>query len=119
MIPRTDGPGGQGGVPGAVGPNGQPFQGTSLQGPRSVNSPSPGAQMKRGTPHMNPAGMASPLPEGQSRGSPSRGMNFNVPGGPMDPSMDPQYFKMNGIRESNKSVSQSSAKDIFRLNDLF
>jgi hypothetical protein len=97
MMPRTDGPGGQGGAPGAVGPNGQPFQGTSPQGPRSVNSPNPGDQMKRGTPHMNPAGMASPLPEGQSRGSPSGGMNFNLPGGPMDPSMNPQYFKMNGM----------------------
>src|SRR6266536_2508914 len=57
--------------PGAMGPNGQqPFQGTSPQG-RSVNSPNPGEQMKRGTPHMNSAGMPSPLPEGQSRGSPS------------------------------------------------
>jgi hypothetical protein len=33
----------------------------------------------------------------QSRGSPSGGMNFNLPGGPMDPSMNPQYFKMNGM----------------------
>jgi hypothetical protein len=95
-MPRPDGSGGQGG-PG-MGPNGQPFQGTSPQGPRSVNSPNPGDQMKRGTPHMNPAGMPSPLPEGQSRGSPSGGMNFNIPGGPMDPNaMNPQYFKMNGM----------------------
>jgi hypothetical protein len=96
MMPRADGPGGQGGAPGAVGPNGQPFQGTSPQG-RSVNSPNPVDQMKRGTPHMNPAGMGSPLPEGQSQRSPSGGMNFNLPGGPMDPSMNPQYFKMNGM----------------------
>jgi hypothetical protein len=79
-------------APGAVGPNGQTFQGTSPQG-RSVNSPNPGDQMKRGTPHMNNAGMPSPLPEGQSRGSPSGGMNFTMPGN-MDPSMGPQYFKM-------------------------
>ncbi|KAF8854160.1 hypothetical protein BDZ45DRAFT_706695 [Acephala macrosclerotiorum] len=93
MMPRPDGQG----AAGAVGPNGQPFQGTSPQGgPR--NSPNPGDQMKRGTPHMNNAGMPSPLPEGQSRGSPSSGMNFNLPGGPMDPSMNPQYFnKMNGM----------------------
>lgn len=94
MMPRD----GQGGAPGA-GPNGQPFQqGASPQGgPRSVNSPNPGDQMKRGTPHMNNAGMASPLPEGQSRGSPSNGMNFNLPGSQMDPNMNPQYFKMNGM----------------------
>ena len=91
-------PGREGGVPpGAMGPNGQPFQqGTSPQGARSVNSPNPSEQMKRGTPHMNPAGMPSPLPEGQSRGSPS-GMNFNMPGSQMDPNMAPQYFKMNGM----------------------
>ncbi|PVH89217.1 hypothetical protein DL98DRAFT_402103, partial [Cadophora sp. DSE1049] len=96
MMPRPEG--GQGGGPGPVGPNGQPFQqGTSPQGPRSVNSPNPGDQMKRGTPHMNNASMPSPLPEGQSRGSPSNGMNFNLPGGQMDPNMNPQYFKMNGM----------------------
>jgi hypothetical protein len=96
-ITRPDGSQGPGG-PGQMGPNGQPFQGTSPQGPRSVNSPNPGDQMKRGTPHMNPAGMPSPLPEGQSRGSPSGGMNFNLAGGPMDPTMNPQYFaKMNGM----------------------
>lgn len=91
MIPRPDGQGGPGGA------NGQAFQGTSPQGgPR--NSPNPGDQMKRGTPHMNNAGMPSPLPEGQSRGSPSSGMNFNLPGGPMDPTMNPQYFnKMSGM----------------------
>merc|ERR1712000_420534 len=56
MMPRPEG--GQGGGPGPVGPNGQPFQqGTSPQGPRSVNSPNPGDQMKRGTPHMNNAGI--------------------------------------------------------------
>lgn len=96
MMPRADG--GQGAP--AVGPNGQPFQGTSPQGPRSVNSPNPGDQMKR-TPHMNPAGMPSPLPEGQSRGSPSGGMNFNIPGNPMDPNMNPQYMvggMPNGMR---------------------
>ncbi|KUJ18053.1 uncharacterized protein LY89DRAFT_36187 [Mollisia scopiformis] len=93
MMPRPDGQGG----PGAPGANGQAFQGSSPQGgPR--NSPNPGDQMKRGTPHMNNAGMPSPLPEGQSRGSPSNGMNFNLPGGPMDPTMNPQYFnKMNGM----------------------
>ncbi|CAL3968490.1 unnamed protein product [Diplocarpon coronariae] len=95
MMPRTEGPGG---APGPVGPNGQPFQqGTPPQGPRSVNSPNPGDQMKRGTPHMNNAGMPSPLTEGQSRGSPSGGMNFNLAGGQMDPSMNPQYYKMNGM----------------------
>lgn len=88
MMPRPDG---SQGAPGAVGPNGQPYQGTSPQN-RSVNSPNPGDQMKRGTPHMNNAGMPSPVPEGQSRGSPS-GMNFNMAGN-MDPSMNPQYFKI-------------------------
>ncbi|KAH8808081.1 SOM1 protein [Xylogone sp. PMI_703] len=89
-IPRTDG-----GAPGAIGPNGQPFQGTSPQGPRSVNSPNPTDQMKR-TPLMNPAGIPSPLPEGQSRGSPSA-MNFGVPGNQMDPNMAPPMYKMNGM----------------------
>jgi hypothetical protein len=92
-MPRPDGSAG----PGTMGPNSQPFQGASPQGPRSVNSPNPGDQMKRGTPHMNSAGMPSPLPEGQSRGSPSGGMNFNLQGGQMDPNMNPQYFKMNGM----------------------
>ncbi|KAH8818170.1 SOM1 protein [Hyaloscypha sp. PMI_1271] len=101
-IPRgPDGSGGQAG-PG-MGSNGQPFQGTSPQGPRSVNSPNPGDQMKRGTPHMNPGGgMPSPIPEPQSRGSPGAGMNFNIAGGPMDPSgMGQQYFNggmPNGMR---------------------
>lgn len=91
-------PGGrEGAAPGAIGPNGQPFQGTSPQGTRSVNSPNPADQMKRGTPHMNPAGMpSSPLPEGPSRGSPG-GMNFNMQGGQMDPNMAAPYFKMNGM----------------------
>jgi hypothetical protein len=91
-------PGGRdGAAPGAIGPNGQPFPGTSPQGTRSVNSPNPADQMKRGTPHMNPAGMpSSPLPEGQSRGSPS-GMNFNMQGAQMDPNMAAPYFKMNGM----------------------
>lgn len=80
-----------------LGPNGQPFQqGTSPQGTRSVNSPNPSDQMKRGTPHMNPAGIPSPMPEGQSRGSPS-GMNFNMPGAQMDPNMSQQYFMKNGM----------------------
>lgn len=90
-------PGGRdGGAPGAIGPNGQPFQGTSPQGARSVNSPNPADQMKRGTPHMMPAGVPSPLPDGQSRGSPG-GMNFNMQGGQMDPNMAGPYFKMNGM----------------------
>lgn len=89
-------PGGrEGAAPGAIGPNGQPFQGTSPQGTRSVNSPNPADQMKR-TPHMNPAGMpSSPLPDGPSR-SPG-GMNFNMQGGQMDPNMAAPYFKMNGM----------------------
>lgn len=80
----------------SMGPNGQPFQGTSPQGTRSVNSPNPTDQMKRGTPHMNNAGIPSPMPEGQSRGSPS-GMNFNMAGGQMDPNMNQQYFMKNGM----------------------
>lgn len=92
-------PRGEGGAPIGVGPNGQPFQGqgTSPQGGRSVNSPNPGDQMKRGTPHMNNAGMPSPIPEGQSRGSPGGGgMNFNMPG-QLDPNMNPQFYnKMTG-----------------------
>jgi len=104
MMPRSgDGSGGPGGGPGPVGPNGQPFQqGTSPQGPRSVNSPNPVEQIKRGTPHMNPAGMPSPLPEGsQNRGSPSGSMNFNMQGGQMDPNMNPQYFKMTNGMDPN------------------
>jgi hypothetical protein len=94
-IPRPDGPGGPG-----MGPNGQPFQGTSPQGPHSVNSPNPSEQIKRNTPHINPGGMPSPVPEGQSRGSPS-GMNFNMPGGgAMDPNMDPKFYQMN-VMNSN------------------
>jgi hypothetical protein len=91
-------PGREGTAPGAIGPNGQPFQGTSPQGTRSVNSPNPADQMKRGTPHMNPAGMpSSPLPEGQSsRGSPG-GMNFNMQGAQMDPNMTAPYLRMNGM----------------------
>jgi len=86
-----DGSGGPG-----MGPAGQPFQqGTSPQGARSVNSPNPSDQMKRGTPHMNPAGIPSPMPEGQSRGSPSN-MGF-IPGPPMDPNMNPQYFMKNNM----------------------
>ena len=93
-------PGREGVPPGVMGPNGQPFQqGTSPQGARSVNSPNPSEQMKR-TPHMNNAGMPSPLPEGQSRGSPS-GMNFNMPGGQMDPNIAQQYFKMNNGMDPN------------------
>lgn len=88
MVPREGGPGG----PGA---NGQQFQGTSPQGPRSGSSPNPNDQMKRGTPQMNAAGIPSPLPDGQSRGSPGA-MNFMA--GQMDPSMPPQFYKqMNGM----------------------
>lgn len=89
--PRPDG---QGGPAGGIGPNGQPFQGASPQGAR--NSPGSGEQIKRGTPHMNPAGIPSPLPEGQNRASPGA-MNFNMPGGGMDPNMGPQFYKMNGM----------------------
>jgi hypothetical protein len=88
---QRDGSGGPG-----MGPTGQPFQqGTSPQGARSVNSPNPSDQMKRGTPHMNPAGIPSPMPEGQSRGSPSN-MGF-MPGTQMDPNMSQQYFMKNGM----------------------
>lgn len=99
-IPRADGSQG----PPQMGPNGQQqfAQGTSPQGPRSVNSPNPNEQMKRGNPNM-PGGMPSPLPEGQSRGSPNNGMGgFNLPNGPMDPNMNPQYFaKMGGMGDPN------------------
>lgn len=82
--------------PGVPVPNGQAFQGTSPQGgPRPGASPNPAEAIKRGTPQMNNAGIPSPLPEGQSRGSPS-GMNF-MPGGQMDPSMNPQFNGMNGL----------------------
>ncbi|KAH9885722.1 hypothetical protein F4778DRAFT_501596 [Xylariomycetidae sp. FL2044] len=94
-MPRDGaGPGGPGGP---QGPNGQPFPDTSPQGVRTGASPNPAEQMKRGTPQMNPAGIASPVPEGpQSRGSPNP-MNF-MPNG-MDPSMQgPHFFKqMNGM----------------------
>jgi hypothetical protein len=88
-LPR-DGSGGPG-----MGPNGQPFQGTSPQGQRTGTSPNPNDQMKRGTPQMNTAGIPSPLPEGQSRGSPSA-MNF-MPN-QMDPNMAPHFYtKINGM----------------------
>lgn len=83
----------QGGGPAApsMGPNGS-FQGTSPQGqgPRSVNSPNPN-EMKRGTPHMNTAGIPSPVPEGQSRNSPST-MGTFMPNGQMESSMPGQQF---------------------------
>jgi hypothetical protein len=117
-IPRgPDGSGGQAG-PG-MGSNGQPFQGTSPQGPRSVNSPNPGDQMKRGTPHMNPGGgMPSPIPEPQSRGSPGAGMNFNIAGGPMDPSgMGQQYFN-GGIPNGMRPPSSHPAPGRFNNNQM-
>lgn len=84
--------------PGGMGPNGQPFQGSSPQGARSGTSPNPNDQMKRGTPQMNAAGMPSPLPEGQSRGSPSA-MNF-MPN-QMDPNMAPHFYKQINGMEAN------------------
>lgn len=103
-------PGGRDGVvPGAIGPNGQPFQGTSPQGNRSVNSPNPADQMKRGTPHMNPAGMpSSPLPEGQSRGSPG-GMNFNMTGAQMDPNLPAPYFNPNMVAGMQNNMRPPSS----------
>jgi hypothetical protein len=103
-------PGGRdGAAPGAIGPNGQPFQGTSPQGNRSVNSPNPADQMKRGTPHMNPAGMpSSPLPEGQSRGSPG-GMNFNMTGAQMDPSLAAPYFNPNMVAGMQNNMRPPSS----------
>lgn len=98
-MPRADGSQG----PPQMGPNGQQqfTQGTSPQGARSVNSPNPNEQIKRGNPNM-PGGMPSPLPEGQSRGSPNNGMGFNIPNGPMDPNVNPQYFaKMGGMGDPN------------------
>jgi hypothetical protein len=81
--------------PGSSGPNGQQFQGTSPPGGRTGTSPNLNDQMKRGTPQLNAAGMPSPLPEGQSRGSPSA-MNF-MPSA-MDPNMAPHFYKqMNGM----------------------
>jgi len=86
-MPR-DAPGG----PGGPGPNGQPFQGASPQGGRTGTSPNLNDPMKRGTPQLNAAGIPSPLPEGQGRGSPGA-MNFIH--GQMDPNIAPQYFKVN------------------------
>ncbi|RAL64104.1 hypothetical protein DID88_003292 [Monilinia fructigena] len=60
---------------------------------RSVNSPNPSEQMKRGTPHMNNPGIPSPLPEGQNRGSPST-MTSHGTGGQMDAGMAPQFYKI-------------------------
>src|SRR6202035_1699215 len=79
--------------PGGPGPNGQPFQGASPQGGRTGTSPNLNDPMKRGTPQLNAAGIPSPLPEGQGRGSPGA-MNF-IPG-QMDPTMAPHFYKMNG-----------------------
>jgi hypothetical protein len=86
-MPR-EGPGG----PGGQGPNGQPFQGASPQGGRTGTSPNLNDPMKRGTPQLNAAGIPSPLPEGQGRGSPGA-MNF-MPG-QMDPTTAPHFYKMN------------------------
>jgi hypothetical protein len=88
-MPR-EGPGG----PGGQGPNGQPFQGASPQGGRTGTSPNLNDPMKRGTPQLNAAGIPSPLPEGQGRGSPGA-MNF-IPG-QMDPTMAPHFYKINGM----------------------
>lgn len=73
-VPR--GPDGQPGMPGAggfVGPTGM-----SPSGSRSGPSPSPGDQVKRGTPKMGQAGLpGSPMPDGsmpQARGSPASAM---------------------------------------------
>ncbi|KFY94499.1 hypothetical protein V498_03866, partial [Pseudogymnoascus sp. VKM F-4517 (FW-2822)] len=90
---NRDGSGGPQG-PGGPGPNGQAFQGASPQGARSVNSPNPN-DMKRGTPQMNNTGVPSPVPEGQSRGSPGS-MGF-MPGN-IDPNMTPHFYgKVNGM----------------------
>lgn len=67
---------------GGIGPNGQPFQDGSPSGPRSGPSPNPN-DMKRGTPQMGNTGISSPLPDGQSRGSPGS-MGF-MAGNQMDP----------------------------------
>ncbi|ESZ93778.1 hypothetical protein SBOR_5834 [Sclerotinia borealis F-4128] len=96
--PEGQGPPGGPGM-GPSGPNAPTYQpGTSPQsGPRSINSPNPSEQMKRGASHMNNQGISSPLPEGQNRGSPST-MNFNMgQGGQMDAGMNPQFYKMNGM----------------------
>lgn len=86
--PRTgENPGGPGG--GQM-PNGQPYQGTSPQGQRPGNSPGAGDQMKRGNPQL-PGGMPSPLPDAQNRGSPGGGINYNMPGGALDPNMNQPY----------------------------
>jgi hypothetical protein len=87
-----------GGMPrdgsGGPGQNGQPFQGASPQGGRTGTSPNLNDQMKRGTPQLNAAGIPSPLPEGQGRGSPGA-MNF-MPG-QMEPTIPPHFYKMNGM----------------------
>lgn len=100
--------------PGAPGgaqmPNGQQFQGTSPQGGRSVNSPNPNEQMKRANPQMA-GGMPSPLPDAQNRGSPGGGMNFNMPGGPMDPNMNQQYaFAKMGAMDPNMVGMQNGMR---------
>ena len=112
-MPRgPDGSAGQAGP--NMGPNGQPFQGTSPQGARSVNSPNPGDQMKRNTPHMNPGGMASPIPEPQSRGSPGAGMNF-IAGGQMDPNgMNQPYFN-GGMQNGMRPPSSHPAAGRFQM----
>ena len=68
--------------------------------------------MKRGTPHMNP-GMASPLPEPQSRGSPGAGMNFNIGGGPMDPNAMGQQFFNGGMPNGMRPPSSHPAPGRF------
>jgi hypothetical protein len=80
--------------PSGPGPNGQPYQGASPQGGRTGTSPNLNDPMKRGTPQLNAAGIPSPLPETQGRGSPGA-MNF-MPG-QIDPSMAPHFYKMNGM----------------------
>ncbi len=80
--------------PGGPGQNGQPYQGASPQGGRTGTSPNLNDPMKRGTPQMNAAGIPSPLPEGQGRGSPGA---INFMPGQMDPTMATHFYKMSGM----------------------
>jgi hypothetical protein len=73
-----EGPGG----PGVPGSTGQTFQGISPQG----------------IPQMVAGGMPLPLPEGQSRGSPSA-TNFML--GQMNPNMAPHFYKQMGGKDGN------------------
>ena len=89
--PGGSGPSGPAGFPQGMSPN-------ARQGP----SPSPGDQMKRGTPQLKNAGLpgaGSPMPNAENRGSPMPTQVFepgSMPPGSMPPQLQHQVMMRNG-----------------------